>query len=181
MNKNHDIGSLLPKKIINLTFILFMRVFILVLYLGLTSIYANVAKAQNEISVKVQGASLQTLFTTIQQKSDYVFFYNDDLLSSVKKVSINQYATVPEILDTALYNTGLTYTIIDKQIVIKKNKKTQQQVQEEFEVNGIVTDKTGNPLVGVNVIVVGKQFWDITREKGDFRVTVAANDSLRFE
>ncbi|OXB08217.1 SusC/RagA family TonB-linked outer membrane protein [Flavobacterium pectinovorum] len=181
MNKNHDIGSLLPKKIINLTFILFMRVFILVLYLGLTSIYANVAKAQNEISVKVQGASLQILFTAIQQKSDYVFFYNDDLLSSVKKVSINQYATVPEILDTALYNTGLTYTIIDKQIVIKKNKKTQQQVQEEYEVTGIVTDKIGNPLVGVNVIVVGKQAWDITREKGDFRVTLAANDSLRFE
>lgn len=181
MNKNHDIGFLLPKKIINLTFILFMRVFILVLYLGLTSIYANVAKAQNEISVKVQGASLQKLFTTIQQKSDYVFFYNDDLLSSVKKVSIDQYATVPEILDAALYNTGLTYTIIDKQIVIKKNKKIQQQVQEEYEVKGIVTDKTGNPLVGVNVIVVGKQAWDITREKGDFRVTLAANDSLRFE
>ena len=89
MNKNHDIGLLLPKKIINLTFILIMRVFILVLYLGLTSIYANSAKAQNEISVKVQGASLQTLFTTIQQKSDYVFFYNDDLLSSAKKVSLS--------------------------------------------------------------------------------------------
>ncbi|GAA6764339.1 SusC/RagA family TonB-linked outer membrane protein [Flavobacterium sp. CGRL1] len=182
MNKNHDIGLLLPKKIINLTFILIMRVFILVLYLGLTSIYANSAKAQNEISVKVQGASLQTLFTTIQQKSDYVFFYNDDLLSSAKKVSLNQYATVTEILDTALSNTGLTYTIIDKQIVIKKSKKIQPVQQQEYDITGTVTDKSGNPLIGVNVILLSnKNNWDITREKGEFRIRAAASDSLRFD
>lgn len=179
MNKNHDIGLLLPKKIINLTFILFMRVFILVLYLGLTSIYANVAKAQNEISVKVEGGSLQTLFSTIQQKSDYVFFYNDDLMSSTKKISVNQYGTVEQILKTALSNTGLTYSIIDKQIVIKKEKKIQQ---DPYDLTGIVTDKSGNPLVGVNVILLSnKSNWDITREKGDYRIRVTAKDSLRFD
>lgn len=179
MNKNHDIGFLLPKKIINLTFILFMRVFILVLYLGLTSIYANSVKAQNEISVKVQGASLQTLFTTIQQKSDYVFFYNDDLLASAKKVNINQHATVPEILEAALSNTGLTYTIIDKQIVIKKDKKLPQA---QYELTGVVTDSKGNPLVGVNVILVSNPAnWDITREKGEFRILVNSDDSIRFD
>ncbi|KUJ61295.1 hypothetical protein AR687_14010 [Flavobacteriaceae bacterium CRH] len=179
MNKNHDIGFLLPKKIINLTFILFMRVFILVLYLGLTSIYANVAKAQNEISVKVQGVSLQTLFSTIQQKSDYVFFYNDDLMSSTKKINVNQYGTVEQILNVALANTGLTYNIIDKQVVIKKAKKVQQN---PYDLNGIVTDKTGNPLIGVNVILKSNQSnWDITREKGEFRIRVVATDSLRFD
>ncbi len=178
MNKNHDIGFLLPKKIINLTFILIMRVFILVLYLGLTSIYANSAKAQNEISVKVQGASLQTLFSTIQQKSDYVFFYNDDLISSTKKVNLNQYGTVEQILKTALANTGLTYSIIDKQIVIRKVKKVQE---EEYELSGIVTDKNGNPLIGVNVVLIRNKNWDITREKGEFRMTVVASDSLRFD
>jgi TonB-linked SusC/RagA family outer membrane protein len=181
MNKNHDIGFLLPKKIINLTFILIMRVFILVLYLGLTSIYANVAKAQNEISVKVQGASLQKLFSTIQQKSDYVFFYNDDLLASTKKVSVNQYGTVEQILNTALSNTGLAYTIIDKQIVIKKSKtKTSVGELEPYDLKGTVTDTKGNRLVGVNVLLVGTQIWDVTREKGDYRIEVIATDSIRF-
>lgn len=181
MNKNHDKGFLLPKKIINLTFILFMRVFILSLYLGITSIYAHSVEAQNEISVKVQGASLKTLFTTIQQKSDYVFFYNDDLLNASKKVSINQYSTVPEILNTALANTGLTYTIIDKQIVIKKSKiKTLSNELEPYEIKGTVTDKKGNRLIGVNVLLVGTQIWDVTREKGDYRIEVIATDSLRF-
>ncbi|OOV19148.1 SusC/RagA family TonB-linked outer membrane protein [Flavobacterium sp. LM4] len=181
MNNNHDIGFLLPKKIINLTFILFMRVSILVLYLGLTTIYANGVKAQNEISVKVQGASLQTLFTTIQQKSDFVFFYNDDLMSSTKKVNINQYGTVEQILNTALSNTGLTYSIIDKQIVIKKSKpKTSLVELEPYELKGTVTDKKGNKLIGVNVSLVGTQIWDITREKGDYRIEVIATDSLKF-
>lgn len=179
MNNNHDIGFLLPKKIIHFTFILFMRVFILVLYLGLTSIYANVAKAQNEIAVRVQDVSLQKLFSTIQEKSNYVFFYNDDLMSSTKKVNINQYGTVEQILTTALANTGLTYSIIDKQVVIKKAKKVQQDL---YDLSGIVTDKNGNPLVGVNVILLSnKNNWDITREKGDFRIRVAATDSLRFD
>lgn len=181
MNKNHDIGFLLPKKIINLTFILFMRVFILTLYLAITSIYANGVKAQNEISVKVQGASLQTLFTTIQQKSDFVFFYNDDLLSSAKKITINKYGTVPEILDIALANTGLSYTLIDKQIVIKKSKlKTLAGELEPYEIKGTVTDKKGNRLIGVNVLLVGTQIWDVTREKGDYRIEVIATDSLKF-
>ncbi|CAD0005324.1 SusC/RagA family TonB-linked outer membrane protein [Flavobacterium chungangense] len=181
MNNNHDIGFLLPKKIINLTFILFMRVSILVLYLGLTTIYANGVKAQNEISVKVQGASLQTLFTTIQQKSDFVFFYNDDLISSTKKVNINQYGTVEQILNTALSNTGLTYSIIDKQIVIKKSKpKSASGELEPYDLKGTVTDKKGNKLIGVNVSLVGTQIWDITREKGDYRIEVIATDSLKF-
>lgn len=161
MNKNHDIGFLLPEKIINITFILLMRVSILVLYLGLTSIYANVVKAQDEISVKVQGASLQTLFNTIQQKSDFVFFYNDDLISSTKKVTVNHYGTVEQILNTALSNTGLSYTIIDKQIVIKKSKpKTSLNELEPYEVKGTVTDKKGNRLAGVNVLLVGTQIWE---------------------
>ncbi|QSB29185.1 SusC/RagA family TonB-linked outer membrane protein [Flavobacterium sp. CLA17] len=181
MNKNHDIGFLLPEKIINITFILLMRVSILVLYLGLTSIYANVVKAQDEISVKVQGASLQTLFNTIQQKSDFVFFYNDDLISSTKKVTVNHYGTVEQILNTALSNTGLSYTIIDKQIVIKKSKpKTSLNELEPYEVKGTVTDKKGNRLAGVNVLLVGTQIWDVTREKGDYRIEVVATDSLRF-
>lgn len=177
MNKNHDIGLLLPKKIINLTFILFMRVFILVLYLGLTSIYANVAKAQNEISVKVQSASLQTLFNAIQQKSDYVFFYNDDLMSSVKTVSVDKYGTVPEILNAALASTGLTYTIIDKQIVIKKSKKVQQEL---YELSGVVTDELGTPFPGVTVSLKSKTMSDITRSAGDYRITVTASDTIYF-
>jgi TonB-linked SusC/RagA family outer membrane protein len=181
MNKNHDIGFLLPKKIINLTFILFMRVCILVLYLGLTTIYANGVKAQNEISVKVQGASLQTFFNTIQHKSDYVFFYNDDLMSTTKKITVNQYGTVEQILNTAFSNTGLSYTIIDKQIVIKKSKtKTSLNELIPYEVKGTVTDKKGNRLAGVNVLLVGTQIWDVTREKGDYRIEVIATDSLRF-
>ena len=132
MNKNHDIGSLLPKKIINLTFILFMRVFILVLYLGLTSIYANVAKAQNEISVKVQGVSLQTLFSTIQQKSDYVFFYNEDKLPK-DKITINvKNASISEVLSKYFTTVGIDYRIVDKNITLKSKVENSAGVKTKL-------------------------------------------------
>ncbi|MEO6348742.1 MAG: hypothetical protein ABIO60_12615, partial [Aquaticitalea sp.] len=75
-----------------------MRVFLLLVTIGLSSVFANSTKAQTKIDINVKDISLEELFKEIQSKSEYIFFYKDDVLHY--KVSINvKKATLPAILD----------------------------------------------------------------------------------
>ena len=64
-----------------------MRVFLLLVTIGLSSVFANSTEAQTKIDINVKNISLEELFTQIQNKSEYIFFYKDDVLNY--KVSMN--------------------------------------------------------------------------------------------
>lgn len=50
--------------------------------------------------------------------------------------------------------------------------------QKNFEVRGIVTDKNGDPLVGVNVIQSGTSIGTITSLNGEYSIRVANEDAV---
>ncbi|MEO8532351.1 MAG: SusC/RagA family TonB-linked outer membrane protein [Flavobacterium sp.] len=155
-----------------------MRSITAFIWLSMCTLYANPSLGQNKIHVHFKNTPLTDFFSTLEKQTDYVFFYNDDVLNAGNTITLDKDATIEEILNNALKNNNLTYDIIDKQVVVKKNRKRPQQ--EEYELTGKVTDKNGNPLIGVNVILKGKNLWDITRKEGDYRVTVVSNDTLIF-
>lgn len=51
---------------------------------------------------------------------------------------------------------------------------------QQISVNGIVTDPTGEPLIGVSVSVPGTAIGAITDIDGNFSLTADAKGSLRF-
>ena len=160
-----------------------MRSIITFIFLGVLSLHASISNGQTKIHVNFKNNSLREVFTELEKKSDYVFFYDDAILKGSNNISLQKDATVIQIIQSIFSNSNLTYDVIDKQIVIKPRKveKSVKVIQQkEYELTGTVKGKDGNPLIGVSVIIKGKQTWDITREKGDFRVTVVANDSLEF-
>lgn len=155
-----------------------MRSITAFIWISMCSLYANPSLGQNKIHVRFKNTPLIDVFSTLEKQTNYVFFYNDDVLKSANTITLEKDATLEEILSNALKSNNLTYDIIDKQVVIKKNKKRPEQI--EYELTGKVTDKKGAPLVGVNVILKGKQTWDITRKEGEYRMRVAPNDTIVF-
>ena len=140
-----------------------MRVFLLLITIGLTSAYANTVFGQVKVDIDVKSASIEDLFKEIQNTSDYIFFYKDNVLKNNKKISLKlRNVEVSKILDQAFLNTDLTYSIVEKQIVVKKienktsksSKDEDNQVQEKT-VSGTVTDNYGQPLPGVNILIQG--------------------------
>src|SRR3546814_7635807 len=60
-----------------------------------------------------------------------------------------------EVMQTFLQGTGLTYTVDDKTVVIRRKHQSRTDVKgwelsQQLRVSGSVTDTTGAPLPGVS-------------------------------
>ncbi|PBJ15969.1 SusC/RagA family TonB-linked outer membrane protein [Flavobacterium sp. ACN6] len=178
MNKKHNSEKYFSGRNHYYLYLLLMRSVTAFIWISMCSLYANPSLGQNKIHVRFKNTPLIDVFSILEKQTNYVFFYNDDVLKSANTITLDKDATLEEILNNALKNNNLTYDIIDKQVVVKRNKKKPEQL--DYELTGTVTDKKGAPLVGVNVTLKGKQLWDITRTKGDFRIYVSPNDTIVF-
>ncbi|WP_289659052.1 SusC/RagA family TonB-linked outer membrane protein [Flavobacterium panacagri] len=178
MNKKHNSEKYFSGRYHYYLYLLLMRSVTAFIWISMCSLYANPSLGQNKIHVRFKNTPLTEVFSTLEKQTNYVFFYNDDVLKSANTITLDKDATLEEILNNALRSNNLTFDIIDKQVVVKKNKKKAEQL--EYELTGKVTDKKGAPLVGVNVILKGKQSWDITRKEGEYRMMVSPYDTIIF-
>ncbi|MFK5959589.1 MAG: SusC/RagA family TonB-linked outer membrane protein [Lutibacter sp.] len=162
-----------------------MRVFLLLITLGLGSVYANSSYSQTKMDIKVKNISLEDLFKEIQSKSEYIFFYNDEVLDIDKTVSIHlKKATLFTILEKVFLNTSLDYTINDRQVVVKirtevkvKKNLNQKPVQQKFQVSGSVIDKDGMPLPGASILEKGTTNGVTTDFDGNYSIEVSNENS----
>ena len=120
------------------------------------------------------------LLEKLSRKVIIPFFINDSKVDVNKVVTINlKEATLDQILRSLFSETDYTYQVIDKQIMVKLKGDTV--VANQRKVTGIVKDVTGEPLVGVTVIVEGTQIATVTGMNGDYSIEIP-NDNvmLRF-
>lgn len=178
MNKKHNSEKYFSGRYHYYLYLLLMRSVTAFIWISMCSLYANHSLGQNKIHVRFKNTPLTEVFSTLEKQTNYVFFYNDDVLKSANTITLDKDATIEEILNNALKSNNLTFDIIDKQVVVKRNKKKAEQL--EYDLTGKVTDKKGAPLIGVNVILKGKQSWDITRKEGDYRMRVSPYDTIVF-
>ena len=96
------------------------------------------------------------LFRKIEKSSEFTFFFNDNRVNVNKTVSVNaQNATLEDVLDQVLKNTGYKYQIIDRQVLIKAsdNLSLASAQQNQKTVAGVILDESGLPVIGANVVV----------------------------
>jgi hypothetical protein len=129
--------------------------------------------AQQRIAISVKNASLQKLFAEIEKKTNYTFFYDVTILKETKPVSLQfKDATVDEILKQALVGQSLEYTITEKTIFVKKERKAVVETEpadtardETITVKGVVLTE-GGPVQGANVTIKQTEKETITNAKG---------------
>ncbi|QDO93155.1 TonB-dependent receptor [Formosa sediminum] len=174
------------KKNSNIGILMLMRIFLLFISLGLTASYANPLLGQSKINIDVKSISIEDFFKEIQGSSNYIFFYKDDVLSTNKKVSLKfKDANIDKVLDKAFTNTGLSYTIEGKQVVVKmKQPKLAVALAgpqaQDYEVSGTVTGPDGLPLPGVNIHIKGTAQGTQTNFDGEYTLKVENTSVLVF-
>lgn len=82
--------------------------------------WADSYAQSTRLSLALSNVAISDVFTSVEQKSEYVFFYADAIREKLgQNVSVNLRAkTIDEILNHVLKGTGLTYVVNDRQIVI---------------------------------------------------------------
>lgn len=166
------------------------KTFILLFCMGFSTIYANSSYSQTKIDIQVKDVKLNELFNTIQTKSEFVFFYKDDIIDSNKRISLNfKKATLSKILNKAFTGTNLSFTISDRQVIIKKDIPSKNQTSTSKEttkitpqssVSGVVSDSDGSPLPGANVLVKGTTNGTQTDFDGNYSIDADSGATLVF-
>lgn len=140
----------LQKRIIMRAKITFVLLITLFLQIGLA------ANAQR-ITLSARNSPLKSVFKQISKQSGYQFLYSDELLAETKLVNIEARAvSLAEILKQCLSGQELSYSIVDKTIVIKPVRliKTTYLLASGI-VKGKVTESKGQPMAGVTIKLEG--------------------------
>ncbi|MDB5281722.1 MAG: TonB-dependent receptor plug, partial [Bacteroidota bacterium] len=99
------------------------------------------------ISVTLENASLKTALTQVEQKSGFIFVYNERLLNPYNNFTLTkEKITVADLLNLLLKKTDLTYQVHDNKVLIIQKEKPKPVVQKpvvNVPVSGKVTDDKG--------------------------------------
>ena len=165
IKKNH--GKIL--KIIRV-----MKLTIFIFFVGILSVAARGYSQNTYLNISLQDATVQELITEIEDQSEFNFFFKDDQLN--EKIIINIEADnilISEVLSNVFENTNITYSVVNKVIVIRAKKNAQDR-----EITGTVTEETGERLPGVTISIKGTQTGTITGLDGKFTIDVPDANSI---
>src|SRR5699024_6659811 len=137
-----------------------MKLTTLLLVISMGTCYSSISYSQStRISVDFKGETIKQVLSEIEKKSEYVFFYLDDVLDVNRKVTVSaKNETVENILKQVLNPKTNSYLVSDRQIYILKKNHQNTSVKtkkQQREIKGKVTDENGEPVVNANVVEKG--------------------------
>lgn len=164
-----------------LKFLITMKLSILILCLSVLTVVASESYSQTtKLTLSLQNVTLEKVLLTIEEQSQYRFFYSEKVNVS-QKVSIDsQQEGIAQILNEILQGTDITYKIIDRQVALL-NKSDETLVMNSVQSNpvkGIVTNKAGEPLPGVSVVVKGTNIGSVTGSDGRYSLSNIPSDAI---
>jgi hypothetical protein len=141
------------------------------------------------LTLNINNKTVKEVFSEIEKNSEYIFFYYDGILDLDRKVSLNlENENIYDILETLFKDTNNNFDISDRQIVISSKpvlasaaphtNLSVREIQQSILVTGNVIDETGDPLIGVSVIVKGTTTGSLTGIDGSFSVTVSNSEAV---
>ncbi|MCL4640992.1 MULTISPECIES: TonB-dependent receptor [Olivibacter] len=157
--------------------ILIMKLSLILILIGLLEAKAT-AFAQ-KLTLHKKNVSLQEVFDEIRKQSGYNVLYTASVLKNTTPVNIDlENVSVTHAIDACLANQGLSYKIVEKNIVISK-KNWAVVAQEEVTLTGKVTDNNGKALAGVSISIKGlNKRGTQTDEQGFFTLKTPPNTTL---
>ena len=169
-----------------------MRTTLFILFCSI--MFSQAATSYSQVfTFNLKSTSIKEVCKEIERKSDFIFVFSDNSEKVIdRKINVDANSEeVTEVLSTILSNTGLTYRILDKQIVIYESKKetsTSEEVtdltadgqqQAKKQITGKILDAQGETIIGANIVEVGTTNGTVTDYDGNFSLQVENNASLR--
>lgn len=156
------------KKLLLMTKLTLLLIFFSVIQAIAVDSYAQMTR----LSLKIDTQPLEKILDEIEDKSEFFFLYNKDLIDVEQKVSVEaQNEPIKAILDEVLDGKNIAYTVYDRQIVLSDAGVIKKMVAQQKSVSGKVTDSSGLPLPGVTVVVKGTTNGTVTSVDGEYSLS----------
>jgi len=158
-----------------------MRLICLFMVLGLLQVTASSYSQSAKVSVSGKNLTIEEVFGLIENQSEFSFFYNLKQLDLNKKVNVSiENQSIEKVLDEILEDTGMTYTVNNRLIVIHNKNELNNSNANAFQksVSGKVTNNQGTGIPGVTVVVKGTSNGTVTGSNGQYNIQNVPEDAI---
>ncbi len=144
---------------------------------GLGAVRAQ--QAQQTIAVNFRNATVQQVFTWLDNHTQYDFVYNNSQIESLPRVSMQMNnTTVVDVVKYCLRNSSLSYQIRGNMVVIRPSDEIKKGTEEAVQFSGVVYDENGLPLAGVSVVLKQASRGAVTGPDGKFVLKARRTDNM---
>ena len=164
-------------------FLLVLKLTTILLLVG--ALHLSAATYSQTVTLRGNNKSLETVFKEIKQQTGYLFFYNETVSIKGKTVNVNlKNIPLADALTACLKDNGLSFTIVDKTIVIQNKVPEEKpaEVLNKITISGQVIDSVSKTTIpGVNISIKGTRgAIGQSNDKGEFSVTAEPGQTLLF-
>jgi TonB-dependent starch-binding outer membrane protein SusC len=141
-----------------------------------------------KVTITGNQMSLRSIFESIEKQTGFQFVYSSEKIKNARPVNIKfENADVKEVLDYALRDQQLEYTLSEKIIVIKPLTIRslnhglffdEVSRQDTPPVSGIVKGIDGQPISGANIIIKGTKRGTTTSADGSFTIDAVNGETI---
>jgi len=145
---------------------------------------SNSQRLENvKVTINVEKATLEEIFEKLEERTEFIFGYNKQILSKNEKLSFDyKKEGLNKILKNISKDTNLKFRMINNTIsVTKKESRKQKPVTEvvaDINISGKVLDENSQGLPGVNITVKGLAQGALTDIEGNFKISVPDQSSV---
>src|SRR5690606_25095112 len=130
-------------------------------------------RSNSNISVSIENATLNTIFSHLESKTDYYFNYSEDIIKDSRTFSLDvQNVTIKTIMDNLVQMAKVHYNIVDKTVLVKK------YIQQQQLISGKIVDAMGIPLMGASIVEKGNNNGVATNFDGEFSIAISGSDAI---
>lgn len=161
--------------------LLMMKIVTLLICVFSLQTIANDGFAQETITLKLENSTLRKAFKVIEKSTSFRFVYNEEILPSDQRISINvQAQPVNSVMKKLLENTALTHKIVGTDLIVISADHLVRITSEQpaFTVSGKVLNAVNEPVANVTILEKGTSNGTSTKEDGSFRIEITGNSAV---
>lgn len=144
----------------------------------LVFLFASLNGAAQTFTLSFQRATLATVFSQIEQQSDYRFLYTEELLARSVPVSFSvKNVSLDSVLHLSFLQQPLGYSIERKHIIVRK-KIIEKPVPISRTLRGKVVNEQGEPVAGISLSIKQTSQMTSSDANGEFIFTNAPAKSI---
>ena len=156
-----------------------LKISLLLIILSVTTALAEPGYSQlAKVSLDMQDKSLEQVMDEIEKQSEFYFIFNQKQIDVERSVDIKvENKLITDVLPQLFSGTDVHYLLLDRKILLTtdplyKDLKNSLYNDQQRRVSGKVTDNSGQPLIGVSVVVKGTTSGTITDVNGNYSLPI---------
>ncbi|WP_245546835.1 TonB-dependent receptor [Pseudopedobacter saltans] len=142
-------------------------------------LHVSAAGFAQKINLNKKNILLMDVLKEIRKQSGYNILFTGGAVKNqvIQSIDLSN-ASIEEAMNKSLGSFGLTYKIVDKNVVISKLQEEVPRQPKTIPITGKVVDENGDPLAGVAVKVKNAQTGAVTDASGIYKITVINTEAV---